>query len=161
MSAYLARLKQLESVKNSHYAPNSELTKPPKAPFVSFGGTGTGHIEKKIIDAEIIAPPEQGESATAWRWVLRYPDHDVEVRTIPESTRAEMLRDFPGAIAAEPIPDTPKRKPTEAEAKELRALVAAIYSTDTEADRAEALAAALADPDDALVCYRAIVAERH
>lgn len=50
MSAYLARLKQLESVKNSHYAPNSELTKPTEPPFVSFGGRGAGYIEKKIID---------------------------------------------------------------------------------------------------------------
>ena len=62
MSAYLARLKQLENEKNSHYVPNSELTKPSKAPFVSFGGTGTGHIEKKIIDdVEIIAPPKPSE----------------------------------------------------------------------------------------------------
>lgn len=50
MSAYLARLKQLENGKNSHYAPDSEPTKPSKAPFVGFDGTGMGHIEKKIID---------------------------------------------------------------------------------------------------------------
>lgn len=62
MSAYLARLKQLENEKNSHYVPNTELTKPTKPPFVSFGGTGTGHIVKKIIDdVEIIAPPEPSE----------------------------------------------------------------------------------------------------
>jgi Spy/CpxP family protein refolding chaperone len=42
---------------------------------------------------------------------------------------------------------------------ELRKLVAEVYSADTNADQAEALAAALADPDDALICYRAIVAE--
>lgn len=50
MSAYLARLKQLENGKNSQYIPDSEPTKPSKAPFVGFDGTGTGHIEKKIID---------------------------------------------------------------------------------------------------------------
>lgn len=160
MSAYLARLKQLEDGKNSHYVPDSEPTKPTKGAFDGFVGTGTGHIEKKI-DADSIATPGPSESATAWRWLLHYPGHDVEVSTSPESTRAEILRDFPGAIAAEPIPDTPKRKPTEAEAKELRALVAAIYAADTDGDRAEALAAALADPDGALLCYRAIVAERH
>jgi hypothetical protein len=44
-------------------------------------------------------------------------------------------------------------------AAELRALVAAVYSGETDADRADALAAALADPDDALTCYRSIVAE--
>ncbi|OGS81397.1 MAG: hypothetical protein A2Z94_04365 [Gallionellales bacterium GWA2_55_18] len=159
--SYLARLKQLEDEKISQHSPDIDLPKPPKAPFVSFGGTGTGHIEKKIIDVEIIATPASGESATAWRWLLHYPGHDVEVSTMPESTCAEMLRDFPGAIAAEPIQDTPKRKATEVEAKELRALVAAIYAADTDDDRAEALAAALADPDDALLCYRAIVAEAH
>lgn len=93
---------------------------------------------------------------TSWRWLLHYHDHDVEVSTTPESTLAEVLRDFPTAISAEPIPDTPKRKATEAETKELTALVNLIYASDTEADRAEALAAALADPDDALTCYRAI-----
>lgn len=56
MSAYLARLKQLENGKNSHYAPDSEPTKPSKAPFVGFDGTGTGHIEKKIIDNETSKP---------------------------------------------------------------------------------------------------------
>ncbi len=63
MSAYLARLKELESEKNSHYVPDSEPTKPSKAPFVGFDGTGTGHIEKKIIAVEIIAPPVPSEIA--------------------------------------------------------------------------------------------------
>ena len=94
MSAYLARLKQLENEKNSHYAPNTEPPKPPKVPFDPFGGKHPAHIDKKII----------------------------------------------------------------AEA-ELRKLVADVYAADTPADQAEALAAALADPDDALLCYRAIVAE--
>ena len=59
MSAYLARLKQLENVKNSHYAPDTFPPKPPKAPFDPFGGMGAGHIEKNIIaDPEIIAPTE-------------------------------------------------------------------------------------------------------
>jgi hypothetical protein len=47
-----------------------------------------------------------------------------------------------------------------AEAEELRHLIAAIYQNDTEADRQEALHFALADPDDALTCYRAIALER-
>ena len=64
MSAYLARLKQLENGKKSHYAPDSEPSKPSKVPFEPFEGTGAGHIEKKIIDdVEIIALPEP--SATA------------------------------------------------------------------------------------------------
>jgi len=50
MSAYLARLKQLENGKSSHRAPDSEPTKPTKGAFDGFDGTSTRHIEKKIID---------------------------------------------------------------------------------------------------------------
>ncbi|TSA52599.1 MAG: hypothetical protein D4R40_02085 [Nitrosomonadaceae bacterium] len=70
MSAYLARLKQLENVKNPHYASDTLPPKPPKAPFDPFVGTGAGHIEKNIIvDAEIIAPPEPSETAELNRLV--------------------------------------------------------------------------------------------
>ena len=70
MNAYLERLKQLENVKNSHYAPDTVPPKPPKAPFDPFEGTGAGHIVKNIIvDAEIIAPPEPSETAALKRLV--------------------------------------------------------------------------------------------
>ena len=78
----------------------------------------------------------------------------MEVGCTPEATYEEMLRRYPGAIAAVPIRNTPKRKPTETEAAELQALVMAMYLGESDADRAEALAAALADPDGALLCYR-------
>lgn len=55
MSVYLARLKQLESVKNSHYMPDTLPPKPPKGTFAGFDGMGTAHIEKKISE---IAIPE-------------------------------------------------------------------------------------------------------
>ena len=62
MSAYLARLKQLENEKNSLNVPNTEPPKPPKVPFDPFGGTHPGHIEKIFIDGvEIIAPLEPSE----------------------------------------------------------------------------------------------------
>ena len=61
---------------------------------------------------------------------------------------------------SEPKPVHPRRTATQAEAEELRQLVAAIYAEDTEADRAEALDAALDDPGDALICYRAIALDR-
>jgi hypothetical protein len=38
--------------------------------------------------------------------------------------------------------------------------VLAIYANDTDDDRAEALAAALADPEDALLCYRTIAKDQ-
>lgn len=50
------------------------------------------------------------------------------------------------------------RSATPAEADELRALIAAILANNTESDRAEALVLALADPDAALLCYRALMA---
>lgn len=59
-------------------------------------------------------------------------------------------------VAAEPA----RRPPTEAERAELLALLAAIYATDTDQDRQEAMDCAMADPDGALLCYRAIAAER-
>lgn len=49
MSAYLAKLKRLESDKNSPSAPYIEPSKPSKVPFEPFEGTGAGHIAKKII----------------------------------------------------------------------------------------------------------------
>ena len=58
MSAYLARLKQLENEKNSHYTPGSEPSKPSKAPFVGFDGTVLGHIEKKLSDSDSPHEPE-------------------------------------------------------------------------------------------------------
>jgi hypothetical protein len=44
------------------------------------------------------------------------------------------------------------------EAAELRRLVAMVYAADTEADRTEALALALKDAENALACYRDLVA---
>jgi hypothetical protein len=98
---------------------------------------------------------EAANEATAWRWLLHYPDREpVEVRFSPEATHAEALAAYPEAIAAEPIPETPKRPATDPEAAELRSLVSKVYAGDTEADRAEALAHALSDPEAALICYR-------
>lgn len=50
MSAYLARLKQLEGAKDFHRIPDSEPSKPSKVPFEPFEGARAGHIEKKLID---------------------------------------------------------------------------------------------------------------
>ena len=50
MSAYLARLKQIESEKISAYTPGSVPSKPSKAPFEPFEGTCLVHIKEKLID---------------------------------------------------------------------------------------------------------------
>ncbi len=98
MSAYLARLKQLECIKNSHYVPDSEPSKPSKVPFEPFEpfeGTGTGHIEKKIIDAET--------EGAHFLWAVESKDGGIFLAAFtPPSTLAEVLIDFPNAVTATP-----------------------------------------------------------
>jgi len=48
--SYLAKLKQLERDENFNNTSPDELPKPSKVPFVSFGSTNTGNIEKNIYD---------------------------------------------------------------------------------------------------------------
>ncbi len=56
------------------------------------------------------------------------------------------------------VGDTPT-KATPDQSAELRDLIAAILANDSEADRAEALRVALADPEAALMSFRALVAD--
>lgn len=65
----------------------------------------------------------------------------------------------PGAAAGatDVAPAPPAATPEQA--AELRAHLARIAATWTDDDRAEALAVALADPADALICFRALVAD--
>ncbi|MHB8493710.1 MAG: hypothetical protein ACYDDG_03950 [Casimicrobiaceae bacterium] len=79
----------------------------------------------------------------------------MEVLFTPAATRAEVAELYPGA-SIEPLPAAPTRAATAAEADELRALIGVILADDTEADRAETFAVALADPDAALVCWRSL-----
>lgn len=58
MSSYLDKLKQLDDEKFYRHTPDIELTKPPKAPYVSFGSTSTGHIEKIFTESESSTPHE-------------------------------------------------------------------------------------------------------
>lgn len=67
------------------------------------------------------------------------------------------LLDIARAAVAEVAPSPPA---TPAQTAELRALVALVAESWPEAERAEALAVALADPEDALKCWRAL-AEDH
>lgn len=63
------------------------------------------------------------------------------------------------AIVASPAND-PAPVATPEQAAELRELVAIVAARWPDDERAEALAAALADPVDALLCFRTLVAER-
>ncbi len=90
-------------------------------------------------------------------WLLHFPDSDpLSVSFCPAVTHTKALESYPQAVAADPIPERPRRAATEAEARELRGLIEAVYCHETEADRAEALAEALRDTMKALTCYRSI-----
>ena len=105
---------------------------------------------------------DNGQGATAGTWMMHFPDREpLEVWTSPPATHGEALALYPEAIAAVPIPArTSTRGASTSERAELLALISAIYADDTDLDRAEATDAALADPEAALACYRAIAAER-
>lgn len=86
------------------------------------------------LAALALANLTEAKTATSWGWLLHYTDADpMMVYTSPESSLSEVLRDFPGAIAAEPIKATP-RPPTgpmtaDQEAA-IRAWLARIEETD-------------------------------
>lgn len=105
---------------------------------------------------QVLHSPTSGGSA--FRWRVAYPNGaGMDVLFTRAATRAEVAELYPGA-SIEQIPDVPTRTAIPAEEAELRALVAAILADDSDADRVEALAVALADPDAALACYRALAA---
>lgn len=107
-----------------------------------------------VANAETV---KTGDGKPCSQWLFHFADRDdLPVTFAPAVDHAAALADYPDAVAAEPIPDRPQRKATKAEAEEITALVQAIYANDTDDDGAEALAAALADPDGALRCYRTI-----
>lgn len=94
-------------------------------------------------------------------WLFHFTDrNDLPVTFATSVDHAAALAYYPDAVAAEPIPERPRRKPTKAEADEIMALVRAIFANDTDDDRAEAMAAALDDPNGALLCYRTIAKDR-
>jgi len=94
--------------------------------------------------------------------VVALPDGRLRASgPITDAVRAT-IRDHKAAILAElaankPAPAINKREET---GDELRALVAIVAADWPDDERADALAAALADPAGALVCFRALVAER-
>ena len=95
-------------------------------------------------------------------WLFHFADRDdLPVTFAPAVDHAAALAYYPDAVAAEPIPDRPQRQPTKVEAEEITELVQAVFASDSDVDRNEALAAALADPDGALLCYQTIAKDRN
>jgi hypothetical protein len=106
---------------------------------------------KPAILAELAAANDDGPGYH-WR-VTSSQGTETEVMFTSDLTRGEVGALYPSA-AVEPICG-PRRYATRAEAAELLGLIAFVFAG--EADRAEVLPAALADPEAALTCYRTLV----
>jgi hypothetical protein len=79
----------------------------------------------------------------------------MEVIFNPEASRAEVAALYPGATC-HPLLDPAKLPAVLAEAAELPELVTLVGANSPDAERAEALVVALADPEVALACWRAL-----
>ena len=107
------------------------------------------------------------DNLICFAWLIHFTHREpVTVTFSPEVNHAGALACYPDAVAAEPIQHPPMGGASELspnkgkiDKAQLRALIEAVYRDDTESDRNEALNAALADPDNALVCYTAIASE--
>ena len=130
-------------------------------------GEGGEQAVAGIATVAVAKPDETRAEGTtppvrAPRWLIHFLDREpLEVWFSPAADHAEALAAYKDAVAAELIPErTDTRTATVIERDELLALVEAIYAADTNQDRQEATDAALADPEAALTCYRAIANER-
>ena len=101
------------------------------------------------------------DTTTCFRWLIHLTDREpLQVTFSPGLTRAEVLKRYPDAETAEPMPDTSCRTPTNSESEQLRILIGVVYRDDSPDDRNEAMQSALANPGNGLACYAAIAAER-
>jgi hypothetical protein len=123
--SYLDRLKRLDSGEIFHYAPQPEPTKPTEPPFDGFVGTTPGayeniHTENDADDTEnqdglifqIVTrplPTEPSKGIEYWHWRIQFPDRDpLEVFFNPDADLHEVMRQYPAASVAVPIPEPPK-----------------------------------------------------
>jgi hypothetical protein len=106
------------------------------------------------------APAQVGNSDVAYRqWIIHFPNlTPAEVVFAPPVTLAEALAALHGATRADPILDSPCRAVTQTERAELAKLIAVVLPDDGDGQN-EALTIALADVDNALICYRALAKE--
>ena len=154
----LARLERAAGTAGTAGVPADVPANPLQTLAGTAGTAGTAEKDKGGSDSTTdTAPPVR-----ATRWLLHYADREpMEVHFAPAADHAEALAAYRDALAAEPIRErTDTRTATVIERDELLALVEAVYAGDTDQDRQEATDAALADPEAALTCYRAIAAER-
>jgi hypothetical protein len=91
--SYLARLKQIESEKNSHHAPDSEPSKPSKVPFEPFEGTHPGVYIEKINNAATLTV-EQETAIRAWLALIEETDPDTIAEVIGRCQQDADARDY-------------------------------------------------------------------
>lgn len=132
-----------------------------KAPLLTATVAGVANIAvaprkgERTVTSEIVCAND--DSITALRWLLHFTDREsLTVSFMSALNQASALAYYPDAVAAEPQADSPRRDPTDAEAREITGLVRAIFADETDVDQKAILAWALADPDGALRCYRAM-----
>jgi hypothetical protein len=107
-----------------------------------------------LARAQAITALPDDVAARSWR--VCYPEvAAMEVLFTPPATRAEVSTIY-SRDKLEPMSEPPRRAATPSEAAELRELVDHVLAGAGEADRAEALTVALADPEAALVSFRAL-----
>lgn len=94
-------------------------------------------------------------------WCIHFADKEqLQVTFAPAVNHATARGFYPTLIAVEPVVKAGPRTPTAPELDELRLLIESVFADDCEADRTEALAVAILDVDDALVCYRDLSQKR-
>jgi hypothetical protein len=96
-------------------------------------------------------------------WLIHFADREpLEVYFNPDASFRKVMRAYPDALAAVPLPERARRSATESEAMELRRLILATgthcgWAAD---DFEQALDVAMADAGEALTCWRLLAAER-
>jgi hypothetical protein len=113
--------------------------------------------ELRAHKAEIIEALKGEPRFTDWR--LSFDQRELDIFVWPALTAAEVERQYPAAVRVEPIERPPSRPAATAERAELWMLINVVLA-DTPEEVGEAFAAALADVEAALVCYRSLGAAR-
>ena len=149
MSRYLAQLK----------AANSVTALPDPLPKLPKGAFGSNDSSSSSTFSEIDAANTATASLPADRWLVHFADRGrLEVILSEPATHTAILARYPTAVAAEPV--VRRAKPaTERDVTELRRLLNIILADEPD-EIAQSLAIACADTDDALMSFRALVADR-
>jgi hypothetical protein len=87
MSSYLSRLKQMENEKFSAYMPDTQPSKPSKAPFEPFEGSSQGDISKNFFENEGGQTAKVATVAVANPW-------DGEIEEAANDTRQERVEEM-------------------------------------------------------------------